>query len=46
MIGNENISFIDIMNACKQSKADEFINKLSLRYDTMLEENGANLSGG
>lgn len=46
MLGNENISFIDIMNACKQSKADEFINKLPLRYDTMLEENGANLSGG
>lgn len=46
MLGNENASFIDMINACKQSKADEFIDKLPLRYDTMLEENGANLSGG
>lgn len=46
MLGNENASFIDIINACKQSKADEFIDKMPLRYDTMLEENGANLSGG
>jgi ATP-binding cassette subfamily B protein len=46
MLGNENASFIDLINVCKQSKADEFIDKMPMRYDTMLEENGANLSGG
>lgn len=45
-LGNDDISFTDIMEACRLSKSDEFINKLPLRYDTMLEENGTNLSGG
>lgn len=36
----------DIIEACHLSKADEFINNMPLRYETMLEENGANLSGG
>ena len=43
---NEDIPFEEIVEVCKQSKADEFIEKLPMRYDTMLEENGANLSGG
>ena len=45
-LGNEDATMEEIIEACKLSKADEFINKLPLRYDTMLEENGANLSGG
>lgn len=45
-LGNEDVTLEDIIEACKLSKADEFINKLPLRYETMLEENGANLSGG
>lgn len=46
MLGNEDASFEDIIEACKLSKANEFIEKLPLRYETLLEENGANLSGG
>lgn len=45
-LGNEDATFNDILNACKLSKADEFINKLPMRYETLLEENGSNLSGG
>jgi len=28
------------------AKAHDFINQLPLRYETMLEENGSNISGG
>ena len=45
-MGNEDATMEQIVAACKLSKADEFINQLPLRYETMLEENGANLSGG
>lgn len=45
-LGNEDATMEDIIEACHLSKADEFINALPLRYETMLEENGANLSGG
>jgi len=45
-LGNDNIGLDEIIESCKLSKADEFINTLPLRYDTKLEENGANLSGG
>ena len=45
-LGNEDASMEDIIEACRLSKADEFINNLPLRYETILEENGANLSGG
>jgi len=45
-LGNENASFEELIEACKLSKANEFIEKSPLRYETMLEENGANLSGG
>ena len=36
----------EIVEAAKMAKAHDFINELPLRYDTMLDENGANLSGG
>ncbi len=46
LLGNEEATLEDIIDACKLSKASEFIEKLPLRYETLLEENGANLSGG
>ena len=36
----------DIEEACKFAAADEFINKLPNRYDTIVGENGVRLSGG
>ena len=45
-LGNEDATMEDIIETCHLSKADEFINNMPLRYETMLEENGANLSGG
>ena len=35
-----------IIQACKWAHADEFIQKLPDGYDTMLEQNGTNVSGG
>jgi len=45
-LGCDEASLEDITEACRMSKADEFIKALPLQYDTMLDENGANLSGG
>lgn len=48
----ENISFgrafskEEIVDACKKAQADEFIQKLPQKYDTILEEAGKSLSGG
>lgn len=39
-------SLEEIIEVCKLTKAHEFINKLPLRYNTILEENASNLSGG
>ena len=36
----------EIMEAARIAGADEFINRLPHSYDTMIEENGANFSGG
>lgn len=46
LLGNENATLEEIIEACKLSKANEFIEKMPARYDTLLEENAANLSGG
>ncbi len=39
-------SLKDIENACKYSAADEFIEKLPNKFDTVVGENGVKLSGG
>ena len=36
----------EIENACKFAAADEFINKLPLKYESVVGENGVKLSGG
>ncbi len=45
-LGVENPDMEAVIEAAKMAKAHEFINSMPLRYETMLEENGANLSGG
>lgn len=45
-LGLENKMVDDVIKASKLAQAHEFINELPLRYETLLEENGANLSGG
>lgn len=44
--GNEYVTDEEVKAACKLCCADEFIEKLPMKYDTMIEENGNNLSGG
>lgn len=36
----------EVVDAAKKAQAHGFINEMPLRYETRLEENGANLSGG
>lgn len=43
---DEGEDFQRIVDACKTAQAQEFINQLPLRYETMLEENATNISGG
>lgn len=45
-LGTHQVTMDEIIAAAKQAKAHDFINELPLRYNTRLEENGANLSGG
>lgn len=45
-LGLDNATMDDVIEASKIAQAHEFINSLPLRYETRLEENGANLSGG
>ena len=45
-LGLEDKNLDDVIEACKMSQAHDFINEMPLRYETYLEENGANLSGG
>jgi len=44
--GMGNVSMEEIVDAASKSKAHDFINKLPLRYGTMVGERGSNLSGG
>lgn len=45
-LGMDSATMDDIIEASKMAQAHDFINELPLRYETRLEENGANLSGG
>ena len=43
---NQDISVQDIENACRLSKADEFISRLEGGYQYIVSQGGTNLSGG
>lgn len=43
---NQNAALEEIMEAARKAGADEFIQKLPKRYDTVLGEHGGGLSGG
>ncbi|ULO10197.1 peptidase domain-containing ABC transporter [Paenibacillus sp. 19GGS1-52] len=46
-LGIENeIELERVIQACQTAQAHEFINQLPLRYNTLLEENATNISGG
>lgn len=45
-LGTPHISFEQIVRACQIAGADEFINKFPEKYQTILGEFGANISGG
>ena len=45
-LGIDHPSMEEVVEAAKKAQAHDFINELPLRYETLLEENGANLSGG
>ncbi|MEO0014130.1 MAG: hypothetical protein RLZZ535_2519 [Cyanobacteriota bacterium] len=45
-LGNPQVSFEQILQACNIAGADEFISKMPDKYQTILGEFGANLSGG
>ena len=44
--GNENATDSDIEYVCKLSQASEFIDTFPDKYDTYIEQGGANVSGG
>jgi ATP-binding cassette subfamily B protein len=46
VLGMDDATMDDIIEASKMAQAHDFINELPLRYETRLEENGTNLSGG
>ncbi|BAY20957.1 ABC transporter ATP-binding protein [Calothrix sp. NIES-2100] len=45
-LGSPNVSFKKIVEACQIAEADDFISKLPEKYQTILGEFGANISGG
>lgn len=46
LLGNPYLTYEEIVDACKKARIHDFINSLPLRYNTLIEENGANFSGG
>lgn len=45
-LGNPQATDAEIEEACRISHIDEFINRLPMGYETPLDENGMNISGG
>lgn len=45
-LGNPDATMDEVIEASKQANCHEFIEKLPLKYETHIEENGSNLSGG
>ena len=44
--GNKNATDEEIIEACKQAQASEFIESFTDKYDTFIEQGGTNVSGG
>lgn len=44
--GNENAAEEECIEACRQACADEFIERFPEKYNTYIEQGGANVSGG
>lgn len=44
--GDDNASYEDCVETCKQACADEFIERMPKKYDTWIEQGGTNVSGG
>ncbi|MDO4514347.1 MAG: ABC transporter ATP-binding protein [Lachnospiraceae bacterium] len=44
--GNENATEQECREACKLACADEFVEKMPQKYETYIEQGGANVSGG
>lgn len=44
--GNEHATDEEIMEACRLSQADSFIQEMPNKYDTYIEQGGTNVSGG
>ena len=44
--GNADATDADMLEACKLAQADEFIQQFPDKYDTWIEQGGANVSGG
>ncbi|WP_195972660.1 peptidase domain-containing ABC transporter [Clostridium thermobutyricum] len=45
-LGSSFVPYEEVIEACKKAQIHDYINSLPLRYDTLVEENGANFSGG
>ena len=44
--GNKEATDEEIISACRQAQAEEFIENLPQKYDTYIEQGGTNVSGG
>ena len=44
--GNKDATDEEIIKACRQASAEEFIEKFPDKYDTFIEQGGSNVSGG
>ena len=45
-LGNPYLTYEEIIEACKKAQIHDYINSIPLRYNTLVEENGSNFSGG